>query len=160
VNILVQQRIQAIADLHDGRITPELVVDAARDPDSPLHEFFTWDNDEAAEKHRLNEARSLIRSIRVDVKISNMVISAPYYIRDPEAKRDEQGYLTAPVLRKSEDLAREAVVAAFQRASRVLSGARDVAAALGMSNEIDDMVDRILSLSARVEDNNRRAKRA
>jgi hypothetical protein len=89
-----------------------------------------------------------------------MVIRAPYYIRDPAAKRDEQGYLTAPVLRKSEDLAREAVVAAFQRASRVLSGARDVAAVLGMSNEIDDMVNQILSLSARVEDNNRRAKRA
>lgn len=45
----------------DGMLDPHDVVNAARSPDSPLHQHFTWDDSEAAEKHRLHEARQLIR---------------------------------------------------------------------------------------------------
>ncbi len=36
----------ALRELEDteGRLTPDLVVEAARDPAHPLHEEFDWDN--------------------------------------------------------------------------------------------------------------------
>ena len=48
-------------------LTPQLVLEAAENPESPLHHYFTWDNDTAAEKYRLQEAAKIIRSIEVVV---------------------------------------------------------------------------------------------
>jgi hypothetical protein len=44
---------------------PSDVVDIAKDPQNALHDFFTWDDSEAARLRRLDEARYLIRSIEV-----------------------------------------------------------------------------------------------
>lgn len=52
----------------DGKLTPESVVEEATDSASPLHSAFTWDDTEAARKHRLNEARALIRSVRIHIR--------------------------------------------------------------------------------------------
>jgi len=46
-------------------LTPELVLDDARAEQSPLHDYFEWDDGKAAEQHRLNQAGHLIRSITV-----------------------------------------------------------------------------------------------
>lgn len=46
-----------------GELTPKDVVDDARNPNSPLHSFFEWDDSAAAEQHRLHQARGLIRSV-------------------------------------------------------------------------------------------------
>jgi len=47
-----------------GALTPANVVDAARAEDHPLHSRFEWDNDAAAHKYRLAQARQLIRVVR------------------------------------------------------------------------------------------------
>ncbi len=49
----------------NGELTALGVLDDARDPKSTLHSHFTWDDSEAAEAHRLHEARQLIRSVSV-----------------------------------------------------------------------------------------------
>ncbi len=48
-----------------GSLTSSAVVDAARDPDAPLHPAFTWDDEVAGEKWRLVQARNLIRAVVV-----------------------------------------------------------------------------------------------
>ena len=40
--------------------TPQQIVDKARNAKSELHKCFTWDNDSAADKWRLQEARSIV----------------------------------------------------------------------------------------------------
>lgn len=45
-------------------LTTEMVVEAARDPQNPLHDHFTWDVQKAAMKQWLAEARRLIQSVR------------------------------------------------------------------------------------------------
>lgn len=54
-----------IAEQQKGRLTPPAVVDAARDNRHPLHRFFEWDDALAAEGYRLEQARTLIRSVRI-----------------------------------------------------------------------------------------------
>lgn len=46
-----------------GELTPLDVVNDARNDNSPLHSFFEWDDGEAAEAYRLQQARGLIRSV-------------------------------------------------------------------------------------------------
>lgn len=48
-------------------LTTEEIVEAAKDPASPFHPFFTWDVKEAARKRWLDEARSLIAKVRIIV---------------------------------------------------------------------------------------------
>ena len=50
-----------------GKLKPELVVDAAQSPASPLHRFFQWDDSVAAREYRIQQARGLIRSVHVKI---------------------------------------------------------------------------------------------
>ena len=146
-----REALIALAELHQGRITPEMVVDAARDPNSPLHSAFEWDDAQAAHEHRLAQARVLLRRVRVEVETSTRLIRVPYFTRDPDAAPNEQGYLTLPRLRAQEDLARAAAVAAFARAARALADAKDFCEALGLGEELDALRRDVMRLSERVE---------
>lgn len=48
-----------------GALTPTLLVEAARPVDAPLHDRFEWDDEVAGERYRLDQARDLIRRVRV-----------------------------------------------------------------------------------------------
>lgn len=62
-----------------GEVTPEAVLADATRKTSPLHRFFEWDDTKAASAHRLDQARYLIRSIKV--VITNEEGTAPTKIR-------------------------------------------------------------------------------
>jgi hypothetical protein len=49
----------------NGVLTPRLIVEDARPETSPIHNHFEWDNAVAAEAYRLEQARDLVRSVRV-----------------------------------------------------------------------------------------------
>jgi len=51
----------------DGSLEAALVLDAARPPESVLHGEFTWDDTEAAEAYRLDQARGIIRRYKIRV---------------------------------------------------------------------------------------------
>lgn len=138
-----QRALQALADRYQGLLTPELVVEAARDPTSELHGFFTWDDAEAAIQHRLAEARSLIRSVKVEVRLDRVTVQAPFFVRDPATPAKVQGYASLGRLKTDTDLAREAVLAEFARASSALQRARALAAALDLAEEVTTLADRL-----------------
>lgn len=56
----------------EGELTPTAVLDRARSANSSLHGHFEWDDNIAAEQHRLSQAGELIRSIVIDVTHSNV----------------------------------------------------------------------------------------
>ena len=64
----IKQHLEQIAEQCGGRLEPETVVRAAQSEDHPLHDFFTWSDDEAAEKWRHYEATALIRRCRVKIR--------------------------------------------------------------------------------------------
>jgi hypothetical protein len=64
----------------NGVAAPKALVDAARPIDSPLHGLpFTWDDSEAAEKQRLQEARGIIRALVIR-EPSGEVSRAPLFV--------------------------------------------------------------------------------
>lgn len=60
--------LERLADEHGGRLTAADVLAAATAPASPLHAYFEWDDSAAAKQYRLDQARYLVRSIRVVVE--------------------------------------------------------------------------------------------
>ena len=60
MNELRVEELKQIANEHNGVLHPKDVVDHARDPDSALHDYFTWDDKVAGNKYRLWQARQLI----------------------------------------------------------------------------------------------------
>lgn len=51
----------------EGEIKAEMVVEAAKNKESVLHNYFVWDNKEAARRYRLQQASELLRRIEVKV---------------------------------------------------------------------------------------------
>lgn len=144
------QQLIAMADAAGGVIAPEAVVEAARDPASPLHGAFDWDDASAAHEHRIETARKLIRSVKVEVKHHQYTYAGPAYLRQPN---DRSGsYVSVSRLRTDTDAARETVVLEFRRAAMALQRARIVAVLLGLDEEVEGLIgklDQALSLAER-----------
>lgn len=51
----------------DGELTAESVLAEAKRKRSPIHDFFEWDDSEAALQYRLEQARRLIRRVHVTI---------------------------------------------------------------------------------------------
>lgn len=62
----IGEALEAIATENAGRLTPHAIVAAASNRKNPLHPFFEWDDSAAANAYRLDQARALVRIIRVD----------------------------------------------------------------------------------------------
>lgn len=140
---IVRRKLESLA--HDGRLTPEEVVADAKDPKSPLHSYFDWDDDVAARKYRIAQARTLIRSVRVEVTINDEVLYAPAFTRDPERASNEPGYRTTATLRADGVVARDALLNAAGRAGAHLTRLRPLAAAVGLEGELAGVLDEFAS---------------
>ena len=60
---VIGPQLEVLAE--DGDVSERNVVDIARSENSPLHRFFDWNNESAADKFRLHQAGTMMRSIRV-----------------------------------------------------------------------------------------------
>lgn len=85
-----------LLDIYDRHqeLTPDLVVDEARDPDHPLHHRFEWDDAVAAEGFRREQARSLIQSVKVSFVPPS---GEPSEIRTFHAVRKNEGRVYRPI---------------------------------------------------------------
>lgn len=60
-NDAVLAELERIEETHGGIVTPQAVVEFARDPTTALHSRFDWEDSIAAAKWRLEQARSILR---------------------------------------------------------------------------------------------------
>lgn len=62
---IVGERLDTIAARNGGRLQPRAVIEDARKRSSPLHVHFEWSDKAAADEYRVQQARELIRSVRI-----------------------------------------------------------------------------------------------
>lgn len=85
------QIILDLAKQHDGEITPEIVLNEARSPVSPLHKQFCWDDTKAAEMFRLTQAAALIRRVKITYTTDNKEIRVRAFVNvRPQINEDEE----------------------------------------------------------------------
>lgn len=104
--------LESIRRTAGGTLVPADVVETSRPDDAPLHPVFTWDDAEAAEKCREDEARRLIRNVCVVTEAGGeKTESRPVYIHTrPAEGRDVAGYRTVTDT-MADDEARERAIA-------------------------------------------------
>lgn len=61
----IGEALEKIRLARGGELTPANVVKEAENPTHYLHGFFEWDDAKAAEQHRLDQARGIIRLVRL-----------------------------------------------------------------------------------------------
>ena len=91
-NIIAELR--ALSRAHGGILEPDVVVSAARNPKSAMHNSFDWDDTEAAQKWRIEQARKLLRVTveYVGGKEGNPI--RVFYSLTTDRRGDETGYRT------------------------------------------------------------------
>jgi|WetSurMetagenome_2_1015567.scaffolds.fasta_scaffold206546_1 hypothetical protein len=91
----VGEELERIRASHGVHVTAEQIVEAAGDPLNPLHEAFPWDDAQAAHEHRLEVARSLLRSVRiVIITPERKEIVVPLFVSTPRDQSNGRHYTT------------------------------------------------------------------
>jgi hypothetical protein len=85
-----------------GKLTPQLVVDTARDPEHPLHSRFEWDDAVAGEAWRREQAHDLIRKAKVVYREASDA-EPEKSVRAFIAIRAENGHVFDPVEEVADD---------------------------------------------------------
>ena len=98
----VKTELETIAKKNRGILNPRDVVDFATDPETELHEKFTWDDTKAASEYRLWQAREIIR-VSVTV-IDGDVKTVRAFISLGQDRHSEGGYRSIKDVLSSEDL--------------------------------------------------------
>jgi Mor family transcriptional regulator len=120
-----------------GVVKAELVLDAGRPESSPIHGYFTWDDGIAAEKHRITEAQTLIRSVRVirdDMPAQEQ--PAVRYLLSVEATESEtrfegKAYLPLPDIKNNPEYRRQVLQDALSEFRSLQKKYRDLESELG-----------------------------
>ena len=87
-----------IARQNGGVLKVENVLNEARDESSPLHKHFEWDNSEAAEQYRRQQARALIQKCKITL-IDSQPIEIRAFVSLPADRENGGGYrLTSEVM--------------------------------------------------------------
>jgi hypothetical protein len=93
----VANEIRSIGD----DVTPQQIVEYAKDENTELHKCFTWDNNVAAEKWRLQEARQIVVCLRITKEENEVKTNTP--IRVFYKTDDDGGYKPTQVIVKNAD---------------------------------------------------------
>jgi hypothetical protein len=142
-----RQLLEDIAQRNGGVLRPEDIVREAASSAHELHDVFEWDDLKAAHEHRVEQARTLVRSVRVVVTTEKKQVEVVYYVRDPRLPTEQAGYIALPKLQMDAEIARQAIAAEFNRSLAALRRARDLAIALGADAKVDSIIESIEKLA-------------
>jgi len=121
-------------------LTPTDVVEAAKDPKSPIHHHFCWDDTEAAHRYRIQQARSLIVSVRTIITTVDGGTVVPVFVRDTTREPSEQGYTSIAGIKPKSKQARSLLLYEVGRALSILQRATSIADQLGENGELSKLV--------------------
>jgi hypothetical protein len=144
----------ALESLRDssGRLTPEAVVRAAKNPRHVLHREFGWDDRQQAHLHRIDRARELIvRYVSTTVIYKSERVTVPFYVRDPSAAPATQGYMALAGAEMTRENALAILLAEFDRCESSISRARRIVHVLdakfpGLSQQLESLLEKLIEI--------------
>lgn len=139
----VSKELARITDNQGGMLTPDAVVFEASYEDNVLHRLFEWDDTIAGNAWRVEQARELIRTVRVVVTTKTTQIRVVGYVRDPDQASDQQGYVPTVSLVGENERAGRALAAEFERAGSIMRRAHELAEAFELQGEVFAVVEKV-----------------
>lgn len=122
-----------------GKLEPKwLVCEAEYDKDSILGRQFTWDDTEAAEQWRLEEARNLLQRVWVFRRdsVTKKSVKIRAYVRDPDVPANHQGYVSVEALEEDPDRQRRAVDLYLRKVESHLRNVEKLAKHFGIAKDV------------------------
>jgi hypothetical protein len=148
---LVSAEILRLSTQGGERITPAHYVEEARNPASPLHDTLEWDDDKAAEAHRLSQARAWIRSVNVAFEIGEHTVYVPAFVRDPDAHSLEQGYIETKTICNDTKRKHEVVRRLLERVEGEVYKVRQFAEVFDIEDDVETLLAAVTRARERVE---------
>ena len=136
-----RQRLLEICTRAGGALTPQAVLDDARDKKSPLHSSFEWNNSEAANKYRLDQARAVIRDFHIIRIEANTLVRVPLFVHDPRRPAHNQGYVRVDAIRENRALVFRAMHREIVGALAMVHRAKALGEELGMSGLFEATIE-------------------
>lgn len=133
-------------------LRPEDVVADAKNPTSPLHGCFEWDDAKCGILYRLEQARTLIRGVIIETTSAKgeQTVSVAW-VRDPRAEPNTPGYVHVSQLRSEKQLARAALLNELASISALIERASSLAVALGLEDELEGLAKSLERVRGRVD---------
>ena len=141
--------LREIAEKHGGNLDPKDVVEEAKASSHPLHDYFEWRDKIAGEQFRIDQARALIRSVRIEVKTNSAPMRAPQWVRSPDNKPDQRGYVEVTRVVALEARLR-IIRGEIDRAIGVVERLREISAALAVEAEFVAAQEALRALRGRL----------
>ena len=139
------QALEALRD-EQGLLRPEAVVEAASHHESVLHGHFEWDDSKAAFSFRIAQARTLIRSERIPIRIGAITVSAPAWV---PASATRGAYQRLDEIESGSAHAHAVIMDELQRVAGILGRARRIAAVIGLEQELDELLQAATEVRSR-----------
>lgn len=103
-----------LIEKRDGIVTPEAVVEFAKDKTTQLHGQFNWDDGEAAHQWRLFQARQVIRAIVTILPNENEHVVTKAYVHVLETPRNPAGYMAVKKVLSDEEYRKQMLDTAYK----------------------------------------------
>jgi hypothetical protein len=151
--MISKQKAEYIRSLSDanGHIEPARLVEVARDPKNLLHDEIEWDVSKAAYKYQLEQARGLIRFVKLEVEIMHETVIAPFYVLDPLRPPRSKRYLEIEAAARDEDLALAVMEEECSRIAQAIRRATAAAKVLNLMEWLNGCLSNVSTLQTRSE---------
>lgn len=146
---LIRQAIIALSD-ENGVVTPRAVFEAARSPNSVLHDQFEWDGEKAVVELGLQRAAALIRTVKVQVVVDSVKVVAPFFVNDPRDSRPGE-YLPLQSVQSDDALRHGVLLSEIARIESAVMRAKAIAGIVDLIAEFEQMLETVGSIKARVK---------
>ena len=142
---LTQEQIAAVRALEDsgGNVSARQILDAAKDKANPLHSLFDWNVKRAAEKYWLHQARLVIGAVTVQVVTTEFTYKTSAYVSSGQG----EGYRSVIALKSDEQASRESLIHCLEVSRGHLKRALDLAMPLGLSDQIDHLIEQTMAVA-------------
>jgi len=115
-----RKELAEIAKKYNGLLSAEIVINEAKKKNSPLHNWFDWENEEAGEKWRLHQARMLINSVKVKIVFEDGVGAYREYlnvnVKTDYDDKPQRFYVETVKVMKNKDLREQVLKRAIKEA--------------------------------------------
>lgn len=151
--MISQEKVDYIRTLADARgyIEPARLIEVAREPDNLLHDEFEWDVRRAAEEQWIEQARRLIRLVRVEFTVEHREIRAVGFVVDPDRPPKSRRYVDISMVARNRAQAHQIILDEMSRITAAVRRAQAIAMVLGLEDELDRLLDNVRVVIAAAE---------
>ena len=109
---LYGEELARIAKANKNRLEAKMVVEEATKKSSVFHDYFEWDDSVAGKEYRLDQARCLIRSIKIIIKHGDEEIEVKQFINIRVQNGEDEParkYIPSEIIAKDKVLREQAI---------------------------------------------------